>query len=491
MAISDAQYAAWLVADNKTRVVLVEVQAYSGGSVVTRYFSNRGFTSYPSDSPASTAYEDILIKVPLIRSQMADVFKGKSLVSFGDIDIDNANGVRDSWLLDAWDGRPVKIHLGDPSWPKSDFRQIFFGTIEDIQASGNRTLTLRIRDRQHLLDVPLQTNRIGGAGTTKDQRIPVCYGEVKNIEPVLIDSATRKYQIHDGSIQSLDAVYQDGVLLAGANYTATLGSGFFVMNVAVTGRITCDVKGGNASSYVNTTADIIKRIITDRTSLTSGDIDSTSITQLNTDAPGVVGVYINDDTATVLSTLDTLVVGAGAYYCIGRDGKVVVGLFKVPSGTPVLTVTDDDVKLSSLELVKRYTPLKSVRVGYAKFYVTIDSGASATLNEATRQRLSDQYLISYASTGVTNFLLAIDGDVEGTCYVNSSDAATEVSRRATLWGSLRRVFRFTSTLASQQVKLGDVVQLSFARYSLNGVLANVVGITESTTSNLVELEVFL
>lgn len=491
MTISDAQYSAWLTADNKTRVVLVEAQAYSGGSVVTRYFSNRGFTSAPSDTPANTAYDDILRSVPLIRSQMADVFRGKSLVSFGDIEVDNANGAIDSWLLDAWDGRPVKIFLGDPTWNKADFRQIFFGAIDDIQASGNRSIILRIRDRQHLLQVPLQTTRIGGAGTTKDQRLPVCYGEVKNVEPVLIDSATRKYQLHDGSIQALDAVYQDGVLLAGGNYTATLGSGFFVMNVAVTGRLTCDVKGSNAGSYVNKTADIMSRVITDRTSLVSGDIDSASVTQLNTDAPGIVGIYITDDNATVMSALDELAVGAGAYYLVGRDGKLAMGLFKAPSGTPIIKITDDDIKLASLELVKRYVPLKSVRVGYARFHVTIDSGASTTLNEATRQRLSDEYLVSYAATGATNFLLALDGDVEGTCYVSSSDAGTEATRRATLWGSLRRIFKFTSTLTSQQVEIGDVIELSFSRYSLSGVLAVVVGSLESTTSNIVELEVFL
>lgn len=491
MAISDAQYSAWLTGDNKSRVVLVEAQAWSGGSLVTRYFSDRGFVSAPTDTPANIGYEDIVLKVPSIRSQMSDVFKGKSTVSFGEIIIDNSNGVRDSWLADAWDGRQIKMFLGDVSWNKADYRLIFFGVADDIQAYGNNKLTLSIRDRQQLLKIPIQQNRVGGAGSTKDQKIPVCYGEVKNVEPVLIDSATRKYQVHDGSIQALDAVYQDGVLLGGGNYTATLGSGFFVMNVAVTGRITCDVKGSNAGSYVNKTADIFSRIITDRSSLVSGDIDNASITQLNTDAPGIVGIYVSDDAATVLSVLDELVGGAGGYYCIGRDGKARVGLFKAPSGTPVLTIYDDDIKLASLELVKRITPMKSIRVGYAKFYVTISSGAAAGLNEATRQRLSDEYLVSYAATGATNFLLAVDGDIEGTCYVSVGDANTESARRAVLWGSIRRVFKCQVTTAAQQVNIGDVIQLSFNRYSLSSSLAVIVAITESATSGFVDLEVFL
>ena len=236
----------------------------------------------------------------------------------------------------------------------------------------------------------------------------------------------------------------------------------------------------------------MQRLITDRTPLTVADIDTASITQLNTDAPGVVGLYVTDDAATVLSALDTLATGAGAYFCIGRDGKVTVGLFKVPSGTPVVALTDDDVQLAQVELTRRIVPLKSVRVGYARFHVTIDSGAATTLTEAQRQRLRDEYLVAYAATGAIGFLLAVDGDLAGTCYVAVADAATEATRRATLWGALRRVFRLRGFLAAQQVKLGDVVSLDVARYGLaGGVLARVIGLRESITSDSVEIEVFL
>ena len=490
MPISNAQYTAWLAADNKERVLLVEADAYSGGSVVTRYLSNRGFVSAPTDTPASTAYDDIVMAVPNIRSAMAEVFRGRSLVSFGDIEIDNSGGARDTWLLDGWDGRAVKLWLGDASWPKADFRLVFSGAAQDISASGNNGLTLRVRDRQHLLDVPLQQARIGGTDSTKDQRLPACYGEVKSIEPVLVASATRQYQVHNGAIQSIDAVYRDG--LAITTFTASLATGTFTLTAALTGRITCDIKGSNAGGYVNRTADVMQRLITDRTPLTVADIDTASITQLNTDAPGVVGLYVTDDAATVLSALDTLATGAGAYFCIGRDGKVTVGLFKVPSGTPVVALTDDDVQLAQVELTRRIVPLKSVRVGYARFHVTIDSGAATTLTEAQRQRLRDEYLVAYAATGAIGFLLAVDGDLAGTCYVAVADAATEATRRATLWGALRRVFRLRGFLAAQQVKLGDVVSLDVARYGLaGGVLARVIGLRESITSDSVEIEVFL
>lgn len=492
MAISDAEYAVWLAADNKERVMLVEVKAYSGGSEVTRYFSNRGFTSTPTDTPANTSYEDILRTVPQIRSLLAEVFTGKSFVSFGDLIVDNSSGVRDSWLTDSWDGRDVNLFLGDPSWPKSDFRTVFMGSVEDISAQDTRTLQIRIRDRQYLFEVPVSLNRVGGSGTTKDQRIPIAYGEVKNVQPVLIDAAARKYQWHDGQVQSVDAVYDNGVAIA--TYTADLTLGTISLTAAATGVITLDGKGSKTGgTYVNKIADIAQRIILERTVITSGSIDSATVSTLNTDAPGVAGVYFSRDNTTVLQALDEVLGKSGAYFTIDRVGKVSFGLFKAPAGTAVVSLTDDDYELGSLMLKRRIVPLKSVRVGYARFHTTGNYGTAAALTEAQRQRLSDDYLVAYQVTsGATGFAMAVDGDIAGTPYAASGDAATEATRRAALWGVLRRVFSLRGFLAPQQVKLGDVVSVDFSRYGLSGgVLARVVALSESTTNNRIDMDIFI
>lgn len=489
MAISDAQYAAWLKADNQARVLLVEAEAYSGGSTVTRYIATHGFVTTPTDSPASTGYGDIVLEVPQIRSQMAEALRGRSLVSYGDINIDNSSGVRDSWLTDAWDGRPVRLYVGDPSWPKSDFRLVFSGAIDDIQARDSATLTLRIRDRQLLLDVPACTTLIGGTDSTKDARRPICYGEVKNVRPVLIDSATRTYAVHDGQIQAIDAVYVDGASIA--TYTANLTLGTITLTAALTGNLTADVRGSKTGgTYVSTAADVLQRLITERTSLTSGDIDSASISALNTAISAAVGLYVSDDRTTVLQALDTLLNGIGGWYAVGRDGKVVVGQFAVPSGAAVLTLDADDIEENSVELVRRILPAKSVRLGYARFWETSNGGAT-TLTEAQRERLQTPYLVAKATNTLTGHLLAIDEDLQPTSLVGSAAAASEASRQAALWGQLRYVYRLAGFTAAQQVKLGDVVALSLGRFGLNSsTLARVVGLRESLTGGRIELEVF-
>ena len=166
MPISDTDFTNWLRADNRDRVVLVEAEAFSGGTAVTRYMATAPFVTTGSDTPAHTPYEDLVLDVPYIRTALAEVLRGRSLISYGDIDIDNSSGARDAWLTDAWDGRAIRMFLGDARWPKADFRLVFSGAIDDIQARDASTLTLRIRDRQLLLDVPACTTLIGGTDST-------------------------------------------------------------------------------------------------------------------------------------------------------------------------------------------------------------------------------------------------------------------------------------------------------------------------------------
>ena len=489
MPISDTQFTAWLRADNQVRVLLVEAEAYSGGAVVTRYMSTVPYVTAPTDTPASTAYDDLVLEVPYVRTAMAEALRGRSLVSYGDIDIDNSSGARDAWLTDAWDGRAIRMFLGSPSWPKADFRQVFAGSIEDIQARDSATLTLRIRDRQILLDVPVLTTLIGGTDSTKDLRRPICYGECKHVRPVLIDSATRTYAVHDGQIEAVTALYVNGA--ATGAYTVNLANGTITLTGALTGNLTADVRGSKTGgTYVNQVGSVLQRLITERTSLTTSDIDTASISALNTAISGTVGLYIDQDRTTVLQALDTLLQGIGGYYFIGRDGKLSVGQFAAPSGAPVLTLDADDVEENSVELVRRILPSKSVRLGYERIWQTTATG-STLLTEAERQRLQQPHLVSKVTNTLTGHLLATDDDLQPTCLLTSAAAGTEATRQAALRGTLRYIYRLACFTAPAQVKLGDVLALDVGRFGLTGgTLVRVVGLRESLTGGRIELEVY-
>lgn len=490
MAISDSAFAAWLIQSGVNRCVLFEVDVWSGGGVVTRYMSTHGFVSAPTDSPASTAYDEILLDVPNYSSTLNEQLSGFSSPAVGEIVIDNSNGVRDSWLDDAWDGRTYRLYLGDPSWIKSDYRLMVSGVVDDISAKSIRTLSLRTKDKQHLLSRSVCTSYVTGSTANKDQRMPVCYGECYNIQPVLINSATFTYAVHDGAVNSIVAVYEDG---AAKGFTANNGAGTFTLSSAAAGRITCDVQGSKTSgTYVSTTADIVKRILTERTSITAGNIDSTSISNFNTAVPGAVGFYAQDSTTTVMQALDFLIVGAGAFYSFDRAGNFYLSQFKAPSGSPVISIGTDDAPVNQLEIISRWLPSKTVRLSYKKMWTLQADGLASSVADARRAELAQGYSIVKVTNSVSQFLLADEPPVESTAFVSQTDASTEATRRAGIYNQIRKIIKLTCFLRPAQIKLGDVVSLDLGRYGLTGAaLALCVGIDESYTDRRITLTLFI
>lgn len=489
MAITDQQYQDWLRGDNGLRVVLVEVEAYSGGAV-TRAMSNVPFVSEPGDTPANTIYDDIVLSVPQYKSVMGEQVTGKTLPSYGEVIVDNSNGVRDGWLADAWDGRPVRVYLGAVGWSKADFRLILSGVVDDIVARSADQLTLRIRDRQHLLNGPLQTALIGGSSANADKPKPVCYGECYNVEPLLIDAATRQYQVHDGQIDAISAVYDNGVSVG---YSANLANGTFTLSSAATGRITADVRGSKSSgSYINTVGRIIERLLLDRAGMTAADIDAASVTAFDTACPQAVGFYAGQR-RNLLDALDELIRSVGGWYSFGRDGKLRLGRLDAPSGTPVLSLTDDDVAEGKLACKSRALPVAVYRLGYRRNWTVLADGGAASVATARREELKTEYLTAKAvNSGLTPmFANPLEPDQQPSLLVAQADAAAEATRRAALYSQLRYRYELECTTAPQQLELGQVIRLTHPRFGFAaGQLAVIVGITERPTDNIVTLEIW-
>ena len=488
MSISDAQYQAWLARDGERRVLLVEAEAYSGGSVVTRYMASAPYVSGPADTPANIAYDDIIRSVPQFKMTMSEVFTGQTKPSWGEIEIDNSGGVRDAWLNDAWDGRSVRLYLGSPDWPRDDFRLILGGVTDDIVARSRDVLQLKIRDKQQLLNVPISTALIGGTTANAGKPEPACWGECYGVRAVLIDDTTRRYKVHGGAIQAITAVYCGKVSVA---FTAYLSTGEFTLSAASTGEVTADVKGDAAGSYVDTVSAIMQRIVTTRTSVVSGDIDSSSFSAFATLCPQKVGIYVGDR-QNVLAVLDQLAASVGAWYGFSRDGKLRIGRLDAPAGSPVQLLIADDIEQGGLSVKRRILPTATVRLGYKRNWSPTPSPAS-TVNDATRAAAAAEYLqASDTDASVkTTFLMAQEPDQEPTLLVSGSDASAEATRRLNLRKVLRYVYEARCFTAPQRIEIGQEVLLTHPRFGFAaGRSAIVTGITESPTSNRVTLELW-
>lgn len=379
--ISDAQYLAWLKRDGEPRALLVEAVAYSGGAEVTRTLSNKVFISGPLDDPANAAYDDIVIGSPRFAAQLSGLFTGQSLPTWGDIELTNESGVRDSWLDDAWDGRAVRLYLGAPSWPKVDFRRVLDGTIGDIVAPAPNRLALKIRDKSWALNVPIQTALVGGTTANKDQPKPLCYGQCFNVEPLLIVAATHQYQVHDGAIEAITDVRDNGVSVT---YTPDAATGTFTLNAAPAGRITADVQGAKPGGiYLTRCADIINHIVTTRTALTGADVDSANFTAFNATCPQTLGMYIRDR-QNIIPALDELAGSVGSFWTFSRDGLMLLGRLEAPAGSPVLELVADDIRERKIACVGRTLPVETLRLGYARNFTPQPDGLAGSVSEANR-----------------------------------------------------------------------------------------------------------
>lgn len=488
--ISDLDFNTWLKRDGTARALLVEAVSYSGGVEATRTMSNRAFVSSPIDSPANAAYDDIVVGVPHFSSQLSELFTGQSLPTWGDIEIINEGGVRDGWLNDAWDGRAVRLYLGAPNWPKADFRRVLDGAIGDIYAPAPNRLALKLRDKTWALNVPIQISLIGGSTANKDQPKPLCFGQCFNVEPLLIVAATHQYQVHDGAIEAITAVRDNGVAVA---YTADVATGTFTLSAAPSGRITADVKGGKpGGAYLITCADIISHIITTHTRLGSADIDTTNFSAFNTAAPQTLGLYLRNR-ENVIPVLDQLVNSVGGFWTFSRDGLLRLGQLATPAGTPVLELVADDIRERQIACTARQLPLQTLRLGYAQNFTPQGDGLAGAVAEANRALYAAEYQVATATNAgiTTTHLLARNPDLAPSLLALAAEAATEAARRATLYSSVHGIYEIGSWTAPLRVNLGEVVKVTHPRFGFAaGALAVVVGLDEEPARGRVTLRVW-
>lgn len=278
--VTDDEFTTWLGRDG-VRVVLAEAVAYSGGATETRYLASFPFCTRPIDTPANQIYTDLILEIPAFEAKLTEAFSGRSLPSFGDLVLYNPNGILDDWLADGWDGRALTLKIGAPQWHIPDFRPLLTGVVADIDAPSRDTIALKLRDKGHLFDIPVQTNLIGGTTANADQPAPLCFGECFNVEPVLTDAATHTYQVHDGTINAISEVRDNGVSVA---FTANLAAGTFTLSSAPAGRITADVQGAAPSGrYLTQCHEIVEWLALNKAGLASSELDPVSFPTLNID----------------------------------------------------------------------------------------------------------------------------------------------------------------------------------------------------------------
>lgn len=456
-------------------------------AVANFYFSRLGYISSTADSPGGTLYTPRAIQPFRFRRSMINgEYPSGVVFSQGELILDNTDGGLDSFVVGhAFDARNISISLGSTDFSTTEFGLVFDGSVEYIDNTENQ-VRLVLRDKAITFDLNIQSNLYAGSGGVeggtdlKDKPKPLAYGSVLNVPAVLVDPVSLVYQVHDGSVNDVPAVYDRGVSLTKTTassgpvlgeYQVQSSVGTFTLGGAPDGEITADVLGDNSTSYVVTTADILKRIILNHTAISSSNLATTTFDVLNTLSTATVGIWIGTEARVVGEILIELLRGIGAFLVYRADDVGVrVGRFDLPTGDPQITLNDSNI----LTIARLNTnlvgdpPIWQAKVGYQRNYAvqTDLAGSVASRLQFTSQRLR---LAKASDANVKNaHLLAGEPEPLETYFANSTDAQVEADRLLSIYKEPHFIYEITTREFMYDKNLNDTVFLQYPRWGLDG-----------------------
>lgn len=507
----------------------------------TLYLSSSSYVSGTTNLPpggSAHTYYDPRIKQPA--NMRRDIFKaattfGASSVGYGAMELINNDGGMDDILNYGLDGRRITIILGQCSMGSTPvWTTIFTGTMEQPEISWT-SVTIRIRDRQFELDVPINKNTYGGTnalpngldgvvGDLKGKVKPVLLGKVYNIAPPMVNTSRLIYQVNDGAIYTVDAVYDKGAALTkGADYTSQSdmetnipaagyyrvwpAGGYFRLGSSPVGQVTADATQ-SATNANMTVAQLIKYAVSNYTTVSGSDINASDVSALDIINNNVVGLYsdagsldvsgVVSGSTTVKDCCDQLANSIGAWYSFDTTGALRMKQFAAPSSPASVDIVASDI--ISIDRMASNDPGRGVaawriRYNYKKIYTTQDNDLAGSVTDARRSELKLEYRTVEASNSAVKTKHPLAPELTMQSLLNSSSAASaEATRLLGLYSVDRSVYdirlAYDADLISD-LDLGVIIKLSLDRFGMSaGKYFMVIGIRPDYRLKLVDITVW-
>lgn len=338
--------------------------------------------------------------------------------------------------------------------------------------------------------------------------LPDVWGARWGVPPVLVDVASRVYQVHSGPINAIVGVFEGGNAITldpspGTTYTslttflaATTAAGNYEVLSTDHGSfirlgsnpslpITVDIQGDKSGGTYRTRAsDIWRYIVANRGPqplADPADLDDSAFTTLRSAATMTVGI----DYSTEISIAEVgnfLMKSVGASSWVNREGLLTCARFEGASaGTAVLDLTQNDIELGTLEPLDAGVPVWAVDLGYKRnglVHATSDI-ASAVIGTSRWAFLLKEWRI----VGITN--PAVSSTYKGARKMTVetgislwADAVVEAQRRLDLFPLPPQAFRLFCRERAIQLDRFDVVTLHFQDRDELGALQSRFGTAE-------------
>jgi hypothetical protein len=388
---------------------------------------------------------------------------------------------------------------------------VFDGIATGIQVQEG-VLRVFLRDGTYKLEVPVQSASYGGTGgldgtsDLKGKRKPRAYGYCSNVTPALVDPTTKLFQLHDGPVQAISAVYNRGAavtfdqnyataaalvaaVVPGGKFATCLAAGLFRVNFVLEGDVTADVQGDvTGGVFVSTAADIVRRMVGQVSSVRDpADLDPASFAAANAQQPAPLGYYLDTSSnANVADAVADIMGSVGGWGGFRRDNKFEVGLFRAPSGVPVARYSRIDiVDITREQLPSGIQPQPyRYRVAWGRNFTTQTDLAGSIVDPSRIAFLAEQYRLAEVTDSniLIDHPLAQDPKPVEAYFRDEADATAEGTRLLNLFG-LSSNSQYQITLQNRQFvhEIGDVIEMTYPRWDLKaGRLLRIVSISEKT-----------
>lgn len=523
----------WLTDSNAIRSIIVKITVKRSPSKNGSYDDT---PLYLSSTPYSTG--DNTVFLPIITGEISTneslAADSSITLSYGNITLLNVNGDYDSYLDHTeyvWSNCDIEVYCIDPQWTFNTYNDlkagslaICTGVIEDISPGDRHTLILKLRDKIQRLNTSITEHKIGVTGVwypsqpNSDSIRPLIFGEVHNVEPVLIDPSQLEYMVNDGRIQQITEIRDNGVPIykyddEGTAVTVDLSAGTFKLTSPAAGTITASIHGtkkqvdilGSTSSvvvtetYNNNLINILVLLVTqygsdDKKLLhTDLDIDQLNEAQNSSNSNQYVG-YIVKDKENLLSVCQEIARSCGGQIYFTRTGKLKFLQYGIPFSTnPAIEITERDMLFNTFAMTSKSTPAAAYKIGYAKNW-TIQSGLTSAIPDEHKEIFATEWLSETVtdSTVASLYKLQTEPTQIDTMLIDKTQASNYGNRLLQFFKVPRSIFKFTGTARLFQLQLGQIVTLVYSRYGLSaGKTGQIVSLNPNWSKGRVEVEVLV
>ncbi len=425
-------------------MILVDIDLHTGVETYTLRLCEGGSPFVTTISGIRYQYDPRLIipisfGIRISADEYGSVVRGSA--SVGDVEFALDEEV---WgFLDYhWQGREIRIYVAEIGDTYEDFELVYKGQVENL-THDTLTAKVSIVSLGIKLDVPLISEFYDDTfpESIRGKPKPKLRGQGKSLAPVLINEDQQIYDVSSlgcevSEVRVGGIVWNEGsVIPSQGEWVNNISLGTIQLGSPTLGLgVRCDAKSIDWASV--TTAFLVREIVEGK----DGSVDDSSMTQLNLDAPYLIGFYTSLDPINAQDALDLIMNGVVGFWAESFLGPISAGVIASPEETE-----DDefnDVNIMSLNQTKLIAPAYRISVEYSRNWEP-ESNFAGEIDEVTKQNLSLGGVVVevYENLSILNIEpRSVDVPLIRSLVNEAADVIEIRDRASAAWGSARKLY---------------------------------------------------